>query len=153
VKNPFEQYPVIEFKDIRKGDTIAAVHKDINSLRTTMGVAELKYNYGNDSDYWYTQGGSITLARTGIPNTTIHLIDRITPKLPTEAGDAIFIKKYDGVVLEEPVLAVRHSDADFIMPTIDSGGTHTVFSSYWLSPSQQNLIQEWTLAEVKEVTV
>jgi hypothetical protein len=153
VKNPFEQYPVIEFKDIRKGDTIAAVTTDSNALKITQGVADTKTDHGGAVDYWYTAYGNRTIVHTDMLKTTIHLIDRITPKLPTEAGDAIFIKKYDGVVLEEPVLAVRHSDADFIMPTIDSGGTHTVFSSYWLSPSQQNLIQEWTLAEVKEVSV
>lgn len=151
MKNPFEEYPVIAFKDIQKGDTIAAVRKYSNALKSTMGVADMQANYGIASDYWYTEGGAIILVNSGMANTTIHLVDRPKPELPTETGSVILIKQYDGVVLEPSALALLDSAGDWFVPSYNKHRSAGV-KEWIITANGKAKIEEWTLAEVKEVT-
>jgi len=150
VKNPFEEYPVIEFKDIQKGDTIAAVTKDNNALKIVTGAANVKTEYSGATYYWYTEGGWITLISSAQPNTTIHLIDRPKPELPTKTGSVILVKKYADTVFEEPLLAIVDSAGDWFVPNY--GKYRAVIKEWLITGKDRERIQEWTLAEVKEVT-
>lgn len=150
MKNPFEEYPVIAFKDIQKGDTIAAVRKYSNALKSTMGVADMQANYGIASDYWYTEGGAITLVNSGMADTTIHLVDRPKPELPTETGSVILIKQYDGAVLEEPLVSVLDTYGDWFVP---KGDDNKAVNLAWLCGKPERAkVQDWSLVELKEVT-
>jgi hypothetical protein len=149
VKNPFEQYPVIEFKDIQKGDTIARVVEENTVLDIKIGAVEVKDDHGGTVSYWYTEGGMRAIANSYQSNKTFYLIDRPKPELPTEKGSGIFVKKYGGTVLETPALVIHDGSEGvhhwFVPGGIDIPG----LEAWWI---MEDLIEDFTLAEIKEVS-
>lgn len=151
MKNPFEQYPAIKFEDIRKGDTIARVVEENTVLDIKIGTVEVKDDHGGTVSYWYTEGGMRAIANSYQSNKTFYLIDRPKPELPTEKGTLIFVKKYDGVVLTKPALALLDSCGDWFIP--DYIKYSSIGLKEWtMNEKDKAKIEEWTLAEAKEVS-
>lgn len=88
------KYPEIKFEDIRKGDTIRSTYnfEDMKIART--GVVGRIDDAGN----WVNRAGAVIAYAPKDVKSTIYLLDRPKPALPTEPGSVLLEATLEGGV-------------------------------------------------------
>lgn len=132
---------VIARSEIKKGDRVRVTYPSGDSIQTVTGTA-FQQDDGGD---WFTEGNNYVTNRYR-SEETVELFPKPLPKLPTDIGSIVMVKKYsdtydEGEIEITPSIAILDSDGDWALVNIDPDSYGTTY----LSP---DLILDWNPTEL-----
>jgi len=133
------EYPNIKAYEVRIGDTIRT-STSISGVKTTreLQVSSI-YDSGRTLAFETKELGETLVLRVD----DVELVDRPAPKLPTTPGSLVWITKWSGGTLPQPVFAMR-DDSDTWR-----AATKLPDATRWLTPDE---ILEWSEVTVAKAT-